>query len=49
VDRWFDYLQNKGVRIREAPKNSERVNVRSFAFTDPEGYSLEIFSWVKQD
>ena len=46
VDAWYEQMKSRGVRIREAPSDSTRVNVRSFAFNDPEGYSLEIFSWL---
>jgi catechol 2,3-dioxygenase-like lactoylglutathione lyase family enzyme len=46
VDAWYEQMKSRGVRIREPPADSKRVNVRSFAFNDPEGYSLEIFSWL---
>jgi predicted enzyme related to lactoylglutathione lyase len=47
VDAWYERVKSRGVRVRAAPADSTRVNVRSFAFNDPEGYSLEIFSWLQ--
>jgi predicted enzyme related to lactoylglutathione lyase len=46
VDRWYEQMKARGLKTRLAPADSKRVNVRSFAFNDPEGYSLEVFSWL---
>ncbi len=47
VDGWYTELRNRGVTIPEPPNNQTRVPVRSFAFKDPEGYTLEVFCWLK--
>lgn len=48
VDRWYDYLKTRGVSIHMPPFDAPSVGVREFRFTDPEGYTLEIFSWLKK-
>lgn len=48
VDRWYDYLKTRGVSIHMPPFDAPSVGVREFRFTDPEGYSLEIFAWLKK-
>ncbi len=48
VDRWYEYLKTRGVSIHMPPFDAPSVNVREFRFTDPEGYSLEIFAWIKK-
>ncbi len=48
VDRWYEYLKTRGVSIHMPPFDAPSVNVREFRFTDPEGYTLEIFAWLKK-
>ena len=48
VDRWHDHLKSRGVSIHMPPFDAPSVNVREFRFTDPEGYTLEIFAWLKK-
>lgn len=48
VDRWHEYLKTRGVSIHMPPFDAPSVNVREFRFTDPEGYTLEIFTWLKK-
>ena len=46
VDAWYRFLEGRsGIQISKPPSDSDRVNVRSFSFTDTEGYTLEVFSW----
>ena len=49
VDEWFARLKALGAEIRTQPKWEEPKNGRrlyGLSFKDPEGYVLEIFSWV---
>ena len=48
VDRWHEHLKAQGVGIHMPPFDAPSVNVREFRFTDPEGYTLEIFAWLKK-
>lgn len=48
VDRWYEHLKAKGVSIHMPPFDAPTVNVHEFRFTDPEGYTLEIFAWLKK-
>jgi len=48
ADAWHAYLKKQGVDVPNAPKDSTKVNVRSFGFKDPEGYTLEVFQWLKE-
>ncbi len=48
VDRWHEHLKTRGVSIHMPPFDAPSVNVREFRFTDPEGYTLEIFAWLKK-
>ncbi len=48
VDRWYEYLKTRGVSIHMPPFDAPSVNVREFRFTDPEGYTLEIFAWLEK-
>jgi catechol 2,3-dioxygenase-like lactoylglutathione lyase family enzyme len=49
VDEWYARLKALGAEIRSQPKWEEPKNGRrlySLSFKDPEGYILEVFSWV---
>ncbi len=48
VDRWYERLKARGVSIHMPPFDAAIVNVREFRFTDPEGYTLEIFAWLSK-
>jgi catechol 2,3-dioxygenase-like lactoylglutathione lyase family enzyme len=47
VDTWYRYLKERGVEIKSPPAIGADGNVKAFAFRDPEGYSLEVFAWLK--
>lgn len=47
VDEWFSYLKAQGVQIPKSPTNSTSAPVRAFEFSDTEGHSLEVFTWLK--
>jgi catechol 2,3-dioxygenase-like lactoylglutathione lyase family enzyme len=49
VDEWYARLKALGAEIRTQPKWEEPKNGRrlyGLSFKDPEGYVLEVFSWV---
>jgi predicted enzyme related to lactoylglutathione lyase len=48
VDGWYEYVKSRGVEVPNPPKDSARTGVRSFGFKDPEGYTLEVFAWLKK-
>lgn len=48
VDAWHAFLRSRGVEPTSDPHDSERSGVRAFGFTDPEGYTLEVFAWLDQ-
>ncbi len=48
VDAWYAFLRERGVEIPTPPRDSAKVHVRSFGFRDPEGYTLEVFSWQER-
>lgn len=41
VDRWFEYLQSKGVKMRNAPR-THRDGARSFYCYDPSGTVIQM-------
>ncbi|MGH9318511.1 MAG: VOC family protein [Vicinamibacteria bacterium] len=48
VDRWYERLKARGVELTSEPQDSPRSGVRAFGFRDPEGYTLEVFAWLKK-
>ncbi len=46
VDRWYRYLEGKGVKILSVPADNTETRIRAFVFKDPGGYSLEFFEWL---
>lgn len=42
VSGWYDYLKGKGVKMLHELQDEEGVQVRSFLFEDPGGYSIEV-------
>jgi lactoylglutathione lyase len=47
VDGWYRYLKERGVTIQTEPEDTEETGIRSFIFSDPGGYTLELFSWTR--
>jgi hypothetical protein len=47
VDSWYRYLKERGVEIEDPPSVGADENVKGFGFKDPEGYTLEVFAWLK--
>lgn len=42
ADAWYRRLVERGVEIEEQPTESERLKIKVFMFSDPEGYVIEI-------
>ncbi len=42
VDGWYELLSSRGVTFDTKPAHSERYNVYSCFFRDPDGYLLEL-------
>ena len=42
VNKWHKKLLDKGLKIEELPRESERLKVKVFMFKDIEGYTIEI-------
>ena len=47
VSGWYDYLQDKGVKILSEIQHSEDIGVRCFFFEDPGGYAYEVEQFLK--
>ncbi|QNQ08657.1 VOC family protein [Sphingomonas alpina] len=50
IDRWYDRVRAQGIRIVEERKTTRidaRRSIHAFMFNDPEGYRIEILSWVR--
>ena len=50
VDRWYDRVRAQGIRIAEERKTTRldaKRSIHAFMFNDPEGYRIEILSWVR--
>jgi catechol 2,3-dioxygenase-like lactoylglutathione lyase family enzyme len=47
VDRWFDYLVSKGVKVRGPVGDATRHPTRGFVAYDPEGYFLEFETFLE--
>lgn len=45
LEAWWQYLEAKGVDVGELSPEGDGA-VRAFSFKDPEGYTLEVFSWL---
>ncbi|NJN81763.1 MAG: VOC family protein [Caldilineaceae bacterium] len=46
VDAWYDHLQEKGVLIEKAPEVNAAYNIRHCFLRDPNGYLIEIQSFL---
>lgn len=50
VDRWYDRVRAQGISIVEERKTTRldaKRSIHAFMFNDPEGYRIEILSWVR--
>lgn len=50
VDRWYDRVRAQGIPIVEERKTTRldaKRSIHAFMFNDPEGYRIEILSWVR--
>jgi len=50
VDRWYDRVRGQGIRIVEERKTTRldaRRSIRAFMINDPEGYRIEILTWLR--
>ena len=50
VDRWYDRVRGQGIGIvqeRKTTRLDARRSIHAFMFNDPEGYRIEILSWVR--
>ncbi|WP_082006577.1 VOC family protein [Sphingomonas sp. ERG5] len=50
IDHWYDRVRAQGIRIVEERKTTRidaRRSIHAFMFNDPEGYRIEILSWVR--
>lgn len=47
LEAWWEYLKAKGVDVGELSPEGDGA-VRAFSFKDPEGYTLEVFSWLDE-
>ena len=48
VDRWYEVLSAKGIKIISKLSDSGSVPVRAFLIEDPEGYTVEFFQWTNE-
>ncbi|MBD3189043.1 MAG: VOC family protein [Candidatus Heimdallarchaeota archaeon] len=46
VDQWYSKLQSKGIKVLSEPRNVEELGIRCFLFEDPEGYVIEIQTFL---
>lgn len=50
VDRWYNRVRGQGIGIvqeRKTTRLDARRSIHAFMFNDPEGYRIEILSWVR--
>lgn len=49
VDAWYDRVRAQGIAIGEERKTTrldDRRSIHAFMFKDPEGYTIEVLTWV---
>lgn len=49
VDKWYDRVRAQGITIKDERKTTrldDRRSIHAFIFNDPEGYAIEILTWV---
>jgi predicted enzyme related to lactoylglutathione lyase len=49
VDEWYDYLISKGVEVLGEPNENPRYEIYQFFLKDPDGYILEIQSFLSPE
>jgi catechol 2,3-dioxygenase-like lactoylglutathione lyase family enzyme len=49
VDSWYQYLKSKEVEILGEPKENQKFGIYHFFYTDPDGYLLEIQTFLEPD
>jgi len=49
VDGWYAHLVAMGVRVSDPPANNSEYGIYHFFFKDPDGYTLEIQSFLDPD
>jgi catechol 2,3-dioxygenase-like lactoylglutathione lyase family enzyme len=49
VDAWYDYLRSKNVKIVAEKGTSQAIQVASFFFEDPGGYTFEVQRFLNPD
>jgi len=48
VDKVYNKLINKGLKIAESPKLNKKFNIYHFFFKDPNGYKIEIQRFLEE-
>ena len=46
VDGWYDRLNKRGARLRNAPEKMEKFGIYSFFCEDPNGYVIEVQTFL---
>ncbi len=46
VEAWYAHIQEKGVPILRPLKHSEQLKIKAFVCEDPEGYAVEIQTFL---
>lgn len=46
VDQWYSKLQAEGIKMLSDPRDIEEIGIRGFLFEDPEGYVIEIQTFL---
>ncbi len=49
VDRWYQYLKEREVKVVKPPTLHEDIGVYCFFIEDPEGYQIEIQKFTDED
>lgn len=42
AEHWYKKLSKSGLKIKEQPRESERLKIKVFMFKDLEGYTIEV-------
>ena len=42
VDEWYEYLKNKGVKVKSPPKENTKFEIYNFFASDPNDITIEI-------
>ncbi|MEA2070881.1 MAG: VOC family protein [Asgard group archaeon] len=46
VDKWYEYLKKKEVKIKSPPKETKRFQIYNFFAMDPNGISIEFQTFL---